>query len=660
MSSAKGAASLPGVEYPLKYRADIDGLRALAVLSVVFYHLDLPLRGGYVGVDIFFTISGYLIGSIILRQTAEGVFTFAGFYERRFRRIFPALFVMMLASTLLAYRYLLPGELVSYSKSLIAAAFSVSNIYFWSQSGYFDAPASDTPLLHTWSLAIEEQFYVFLPILLVLLHRYASRRINAVIALVGIGSFLLSIYGEFHDPSTTFYLLHTRAWELLLGSSLALQGFPKLRGALARQGAAIVGMLLIAAALLFYRTWTPFPGLAALPPCLGTALIIAAGESGTNVAGRLLSLKPVVFVGLISYSLYLWHWPIIVFHKFGLTLLEGLDRHQTQALMLAVCFVLAVLSWRFVEVPIRRGASALGRRTLFGGTAVATGLTAAASIALIVFAGVPDRFPEQARRVADYIDDDPSVRDQQVRLGTCLISAETATLQSFARDRCLPDLPGRKKLLIFGDSHAAAMWWGLDQTLRNVNVMQATATGCKPVLHQRPRQHAGCTEIVNYMLKDYLPSHKVDAVLLEAHWDEEDLANLGETLAWLKQHGVVTILFGPVVQYDEALPRLLAMSISDNDPSLPRRHLQRFAEPLDERMAALARDTWQVPYASWFEMLCPNQSCVEYGAPGAPLQYDYSHLSKTGSVLAARKILALGVLPHDLAPDTGSPDIASQ
>src|SRR5580704_6694184 len=206
-------ASTARFESSPSYRPDIDGLRALAVLSVVVFHLDLPLHGGFVGVDIFFTISGFLIGSIILRETESGRFTFGGFYERRIRRIFPALFAMLLASCLLAYKYLLPIELVTFGKSLAAVALSVSNGFFWLQSGYFDAPASETPLLHTWSLAVEEQFYVFLPIFLVLLRRFAPRRLELAVYLFAAASFLSSVYGAYEYPSASFYLPHTRAWE---------------------------------------------------------------------------------------------------------------------------------------------------------------------------------------------------------------------------------------------------------------------------------------------------------------------------------------------------------------------------------------------------------------------------------------------------------------
>jgi peptidoglycan/LPS O-acetylase OafA/YrhL len=628
----------------IQYRPDVDGLRALAVLSVVFFHLGFPLHGGYVGVDIFFTISGFLIGSIILRQTADGSFTFAGFYERRIRRIFPALFAMLIVSSILAYKFLLPVELVTYSKSLAAACFSASNVFFWLQTGYFDAPASSTALLHTWSLAVEEQFYIFLPIVLVLLNRFAPRRVGAVICGMAIGSFLVSVYGAYRLPSATFYLPHTRAWELLLGTMLALKGFPKVDGRLMREAAGITGLILIGFALLTYHAWTVFPGLAAVPPCLGTALIIAAGEGGTHTIGRLLSLKPVVFIGLISYSLYLWHWPLMVFYKFGFTMINGLNHHQSQAFLLVLSMVAAVLSWRFVEIPFRSGSLRIGRRPLF---ALAAGVTIAVMIgcsAAVEEDGLPSRFAEGARQVAAYIDADPVDNRDQYRNGTCFISAETSSLKDYAAGTCLSE-HGQKRILILGDSHAAAMWWGLDQVLTDVDVMQATASGCKPVLNQRPRQHAACTQIMSYALREFLPTHKVDAVLIEAHWDSDDLESLGETIDWLKDHAAPIILFGPIVQYDASLPRLLAMSINEHDPSLPGRHLENFVKPLDFQMEELARNKWHVPYVSMRELFCSGDSCTQYATHGVPLLSDYGHLTKAGSILAAQRITSLGILP---------------
>ncbi|HEY4395835.1 MAG TPA: acyltransferase, partial [Polyangia bacterium] len=267
----------------LKYRPDVDGLRAVAVLAVVIFHLNVrPAHGGFVGVDIFFVISGYLIGSIILTQTRAGTFTFSSFYERRIRRILPALMGVLLAVTPLAYRWLLPKELVEYGRSLLAANFSASNFYFWQQSGYFDSPASK-PLLHTWSLGVEEQFYIALPILLVLLRRYAPRRTATWLVTLGAASLAVSAVGAYRSPVSAYFLMPSRAWELLLGTIIALDGFPRLRSAVVRHIAGLVGLALVLVPCHLYQSSTPFPGLAALVPCAGTGLIIAAGRDGPNL-----------------------------------------------------------------------------------------------------------------------------------------------------------------------------------------------------------------------------------------------------------------------------------------------------------------------------------------------------------------------------------------
>jgi peptidoglycan/LPS O-acetylase OafA/YrhL len=632
------------LETPLKYRPDIDGLRALAVLSVVIYHLGLPLHGGYVGVDIFFTISGFLIGSIILRQTADHSFTFVQFYERRIRRIFPALFVMLFVCLAVAYRYFLPVEFSDFATSMVTAALSVSNIYFYNQTGYFDSPSSSKPLLHTWSLAVEEQFYIFLPILLVLLRRFAPRRVDLGIYLIAAVSFLTSVYGAIHYPAGTFYLAPTRAWELLCGTMLALDSCPRIRRPAAREVAGVAGAVLIAVSVFFYRRSTPFPGLAAVPPCLGTALIIAAGNSGRHLVARVLSLRPLVFIGLISYSLYLWHWPLIVFRLYGFTLLNGLSNHQTQALTFTLSFVVAILSWRLVEVPFRTGTLRPNRTKLFLTATAAMMTIVLLSAGVISTEGAAWRFSPRTREIAVYADHDPHDPRNQYRNGTCFITSFSATLRDYPIDKCLPDRPAAKTFLLLGDSHAAALWWGFDQMLKGANVMQATASGCKPVLHQRPRQYPACTAIMDYALRGYLPTHHVDGVLIEAIWDDNDMASLGETLASLRELNVPVILFGPIVQYDSPLPRLLAMSISHNDPLLPSRHRIQELESLDMKMAGLAQNTWHVRYVSMIKLFCQGDTCTEYAAPDVPLQSDYGHLTKAGSVLAAQRVIALKVL----------------
>jgi peptidoglycan/LPS O-acetylase OafA/YrhL len=634
----------PAVKHSsLKHRPDIDGLRAVAVLAVIFYHLGLPVHGGYVGVDVFFVISGFLISSIILAQIKSGTFTFAGFYERRLRRIFPAMFAMLAATCVLAYVYLLPVETEEFGKSLLSADFSASNFFFWLNSGYFDTAASSKPLLHTWSLAVEEQFYIGLPVLFWFLKRYAPKWIDASVIAVALGSFALSVVGAYRYPTAAFYLAPYRAWELMLGGVVSLDSLPNIRSALLREITGIAGLGLILASSLFYRTTTVFPGLAALAPCGGTALIIAAGRGGPSLVGRLLSLKPVTFVGLISYSLYLWHWPIIVFHNFGMTIVPGLVRRQAEALLFIVIFISGVLSWRFVEEPFRVGGRLrLSRSTVFRLALAGLGTLAIIGSSALVSSGLPRRFSSEAQQVARYLDRKDT--DEQYRTGTCFMIGRDWDWERFNFNDCLPTDAKKRSLLILGDSQAAHLWWGMGLTFPELNVMQATSAGCKPVLEQRPRQFPGCTRLMRYMLTQYVPSHPTDTVLLSARWDADDLPTLSQTLGWLESQQIHAVLVGPMVQYDAPLPRLLAMSIRQNDPILPGLHRATFVSPLDTTMAEAARSQWRVPYISMVDLLCAGENCVQYAGPGIPLLSDYGHLTKEGSVMVARKLREQGKL----------------
>jgi len=335
---------------PIKYRPDIDGLRALAVLPVILFHLEPSwIPGGFVGVDIFFVISGFLITKIIWREAQEQRFTFARFYERRARRILPVLFTVLTVSSCLALWMMTPAELSSYSETLAGAALFASNIVLFFQTGYFDAAAHQKPLLHTWSLAVEEQFYIFFPIVILVSLKFLKVRFTLLLVVLGaVLSFLISLYVTNKDPSLSFYWLPFRAWELLFGSLIALGILPELRSRVLRHAVSVVGLVLVLVSLAFYSSGTLFPGLMAAPPVLGATMIIWSGPS--SLIGRALSAKPLVFVGLISYSLYMWHWPIIVFAE--LYLIREPYLYELLAIF-AVTVMVSYVSWRFIEQPFR-------------------------------------------------------------------------------------------------------------------------------------------------------------------------------------------------------------------------------------------------------------------------------------------------------------------
>ena len=346
------------------YRPDVDGLRAVAIVPVVLYHLGVrPFGGGFVGVDVFFVISGFLITSLIHAEMIAGKFSILAFYERRIRRLFPALFVVMAACTFAALALYLPPDLQAFSRSLIATTLFSANLLFWKTAGYFTAAPETKPFLHAWSLAVEEQFYIFYPPLLLLVVKFARRRIPMILATLAMLSFVASVVEVHAKPNAAFYLPQFRAWELLLGALLAVQVVPPPKSRIVREALSALGLCLIGVAVVTYGSDTPFPGVSALLPTLGAALIIYTGSGGPSRVNRALSLRPMVFIGWLSYSLYLWHWPVIVFAEyFAMRELTATEK----AMVVLVSVALAILSWAFVERPFRGKGGILSRRLLFG------------------------------------------------------------------------------------------------------------------------------------------------------------------------------------------------------------------------------------------------------------------------------------------------------
>lgn len=612
------------------YRADIDGMRAVAVLLVVLGHLGFKhFKGGFVGVDVFFVISGYLISSIILSQIEASTFSIVNFYERRIRRIVPALLAMMFVTVLLSYRYLLPTELMNFARSLIAALFSVSNFYFWSQSGYFDAPSTIKPLLHTWSLAVEEQFYIVFPILLLFVRRFFRTRLRLSILIFAIASFVVSAFGAYTNPDATFYLAHTRAWELLLGTLVWMRIFPELRGRVVREIAALAGLALILFAGITYTAETHFPGIAALAPCCGAALIIAAGQAGKSFVGKALSLRPVVFIGLISYSLYLWHWPLLVFQNLG-DLLGSYSVRDSQIAIMVASLIIATISWKWIEGPFREGKLKLSGAPLFQAAGAAAACCALIAGLALFTHGFNERYSPEARRLEAYLAYQPTFRE-----GTCYFNSREEN-ESLNIEACLTQDPSKENDLLIGDSHAAHLWYGLSTVFDHANIMQVTASGCRGVLHSTGDPH--CMRLMNSVYSNYLLNHHVDHLLLASQWEPGDIPAISATVAWAKQHGVDLVLFGPIIRYDTALPRLLAVSVTTHQPQAPFSHRLLASKRLDDEMDYLARTQWKVRYISFFKLLCKPNSCVEYAGRDVPLQFDGSHLTKEGSVLVAEKL----------------------
>lgn len=383
----------------LPYRRDIDGLRALAILPVVFYHLGLGgFTGGYVGVDVFLVISGYLITSIIRRDRQAGRFSFVDFWARRARRILPALFVMMAVSLAAGWFLMEPRDYEQLGRAVRYQTMFASNILFWKQDGYFDAASEFKPLLHTWSLSVEEQFYILFPLLLAAVSgRLLRWRLAILLALLAL-SLAASVWAVSQRPGSAFFLLPMRAWELLAGAVLALlPGGSRGHSQWSLQLAATLGIAAILLPVFFYDSDTPFPGLAALPAVLGTALLIWANGAGDTWVRRLLGWQPLVWFGLISYSLYLWHWPLYVFVQYHALETLGLPARLG---LLAASIGLAALSLYYVEAPFRERKLFAGRRQMLGAALCSLLLLGVIGQLVRHYDGVPSRLSEEALRYA--------------------------------------------------------------------------------------------------------------------------------------------------------------------------------------------------------------------------------------------------------------------
>lgn len=348
----------------MKYRAEIDGLRALAIIPVILYHAGFDLfGGGYVGVDVFFVISGYLITTTIIAELNTGTFSVIRFYENRVRRILPALYLVMFVCLPFAWVLLLPSAMKSFSESLIATSTFSSNIFFWRQIGYFDTAIELKPLIHTWSLAVEAQYYVLFPLFLMVLWKLGNCWIIGLLAVIALSSLGLAQWGSIQNPAATFFLLPTRGWELLIGALIsfypARHNIKKLNHNIKQLGS-LIGLLLILYSIITYNDKTPYPSVYALLPTLGTSLIIVFAGHKTAV-GKLLSSKPLVAVGLISYSAYLWHQPMLAFAR-------NSSLEPSLYLMCALSilsFAFAYLSWIYVEKPFRNKQRISGNKIFF-------------------------------------------------------------------------------------------------------------------------------------------------------------------------------------------------------------------------------------------------------------------------------------------------------
>lgn len=501
----------------MAYRKEIDGLRAVAVIPVILFHAGYEFfRGGYVGVDVFFVISGYLITTIILTENEKGTFSLVDFYERRLRRIIPALYLVMLVSIICSWLWLIPSHMKDFSESLLAVSFFSSNILFWKETGYWGTENELKPLLHTWSLSVEEQYYILFPLLLVLMWRFPRRCILISFFIVSLSSLALSHWFSSSQPSANFFLLPTRVWELAIGAFIAIYSLYCKSSLQSLTSYKVVnetfswsGLALIAYAVLVFDDTTPFPGLHALVPTTGTALIIIFSSKAT-LSNRFLSSGIIVGLGFISYSAYLWHQPLFAFARH-----KSIDEVPpvTFGVLSILSLALAFFTWKYIENPIRKRRIFPGKQIVWFTVIFSTGFVTFAMIGYLSD-GYKFRF-------------DKTTIDSVNRAGKVSFSnnlCEKSDIKSLRSHTYCVLVPNTEKLaILYGDSHAMALMFEAQQAFRKTGygLLFKATSACPPVKDvyraDNPDKKA-CYEQNTKVYEDIANDPSIEYVILTARW----------------------------------------------------------------------------------------------------------------------------------------------
>ena len=629
----------------------------MAVIAVVLFHARVPgFGGGFVGVDVFFVISGYLITGLIAAPIAAGTFSLVDFYERRVRRLFPALFTLLAVCCVPAYWLLLPEELEDFGQSVATTALFASNFLFFSEAGYFAGPADAKPLLHTWSLAIEEQFYLLFPALLLLCGRWRITALGVVLVL-SLASFAVSVWSVQGAPTAAFYLLPSRGWELLLGAALALVPRPQAYANWVWQVLACAGMLMILYSVVGYSAQTPFPGMMALLPCAGTALVILGGSAHNTWITRALRLPPLVFVGLISYSLYLWHWPLLVFSRHYLVReLSGFE----SALVIAVSCVVAVLSWRYVERPFRGTQTRWSRLRLWRGAVVAGLVLIVVGLVYDESEGLPARLPEPVAAIAAVGEDKPLERKRCEGIAPARVSYDR--LCRIAENAQEPTF------VFWGDSHASMLMRAVRPVAQRLELegLNASSNGCPPLLGVSNQLVDECLGFHAAILDIIESRQTLQTVILIARWaryvdpapyraengeliflyDELGRArNAQENLEILRRGAERTLIalgrlqrrvvvLGPVPEVGLDVPDVMAKTRWREQPlhlPAPRAAFDARQQPVLQLWRDMADRHAHVRFVPIHALFCDASDCAVADATGRPLYFDGDHLAGGGA-----------------------------
>lgn len=618
----------------MKYRAEIDGLRALAVVPVILFHAGFSIfSGGFIGVDVFFVISGFLITSIILSEKDNKNFSLLNFYERRVRRILPALFFVMAVCIPFALILLVPKDMKSFGTSLLTVPAFISNLQFWRESGYFDTASELKPLLHTWSLAVEEQYYIFFPVFLMITWRLGKKWILALLLLAGFVSLGLSHWAAYNKPYAAFYLLPTRFWELLIGALIAFY-FNIKPDRIAKpkrdQMMSGLGILMILGSVFLYDKNTPFPGTAALVPTVGAALIILFANEGT-IAHKLLSKSVCVGIGLISYSAYLWHQPLFAFIKYG-----SVEELSTWV-MLSLCllsFGLAYLSWKYVETPFRKKGR-ISRRFIFTISMIIAAIFMASGAYIRKNDGYLPTTNAEALTRAKHIDNLNKERVGSINSGVCHFNKLGAhqNIDSFVKNwKCTGrDEKGLSptNILVFGDSHSADKVNAIKST--GYDVAQIGGAGC-PLLPIKVFSRRSFCESLFTLAKSY---KEADTIVLVRSFGKDELVNeyIQEVVDYWSPLYRKVILFTPMPVFSSLNREYIKAGTVEASPLF-------IADKKFQKILSEITLPENVTIIDTISILCGEERECQAMKDGQLLFTDQDHFSDAGAEFFGQRLMA--------------------
>jgi peptidoglycan/LPS O-acetylase OafA/YrhL len=607
-----------------EFRWDIQGLRALAVLSVVLYHIaPMYLPGGFIGVDIFFVISGYLIIGHIWKDLNLNTFKLTKFYSSRIKRLFPAFFTTIVISSIFAYIYLLPNEFNDYALSVYFSILYISNFWFYTKSGYFDGELDYASLLHTWSLSVEEQFYIVFPVLLLLIYRKQKQNLVPILLVILAVSLCVSEILLRYDESLSFYLSPTRFWQFIAGGLLSIFYVKRPHSKLIRELITFVALITLILCM-FLMSPSNFPGLKAIIPTLATALIIYSCST-YDYSFKVLSNPIARFFGNISYSLYLWHWPVIVFYKLSIN--EGLQGfHKIYVLMISI--FLGYISYRFIENSTRKIKS---QKMIFTPVSISILLSIALCITLYIATNFHlERFTKNQIFYASYL----KYSSTHFRQGECFLTSKHNDILFYNKNTCIEYDSNKYNTLLIGDSHAAHWFSALKQKQTfTTTLSQVTSSGCRPTINTVGAKR--CSDLIGWAFNDLVTNTKFDKIFLSGNWQNSDVDKLKETIKYLENYSDNIVVLGPMLKYKTSLPRILALSNSNDEITQQSNYSMSLKK---DGIIESAVNSTTARYISILKAICPGGICATRTKENIPIQFDSSHLTKDGATYLLEKI----------------------